>query len=275
VKRSLISNIFIVFLGISAATAVITGFGIIFYFFTTVQQLRDADLTVDNDTMSMVGEFFGGTVGSIWALAGVVLFYLALIYQRKELELQRQELKESRLILENQSKTIALQQFDHTFFQLLNFHLESSRKIQVQEGLNGFEQLFKDFQTQIGTVKRKRKKDGSAQILDDKVYENCFRSVYDGYKNTLQNYFESYKTLIYFISEKSNDPNFYFSILKTHWSEQEVLIQFYYLIFYTSERSLKPIVEKYHLFQSLPPRYVAEIDKLHMDMVKKTAYSGG
>jgi len=275
VKRPKVNTVFITFLGFCVGAAVLTGFGIIYYFFTTVQQLRNSDLTVDNDTMSMVGEFFGGTVGSIWALAGVVLFYLALIYQRRELELQRQELRESRAILENQSKTIALQQFDHTFFQLLNFHLESSRKIQVQDGINGFEQLFKDFQSQISMVKRKRRKDGSAQILDDKVYENGFRSVYDGYKNTLQNYFESYKTLIYFISEKSNDPNFYFSILKTHWSEQEVLIQFYYLIFYTSERSLKPIVEKYHLFQSLPPRYVAEIDKLHMDKVKKSAYSGG
>ncbi len=70
---------------------------------------------------SSIGEFFGGTVGTIWTLAGIILFYLALIYQRRELELQRKELVETGQILDRQSQTIELQQFENTFFSFSNF----------------------------------------------------------------------------------------------------------------------------------------------------------
>ncbi len=270
--RRIIGNLFINFLAVVAGAAVLVGLGIIYYFFTTVQNLGTDPLGLDNETMSMIGEFFGGTVGSIWALAGVILFFLALIYQRRELEYQRQELKETREVLEKQSATIALQQFDNTFFQLLNFHIDASRKIQLQGELNGFEQLYKDFKAQVAQVKRKRKQSRNAEILNDEVYANCFRSVYDGYKNSLQLYFESYKTLVTFIQAKSLDPSFYFNIIKTHWSEQEMIIQFYYLLFYTQNKSLKPLVEKHGLFQGLNQRYVTEIDKFHLEKVKASAY---
>ena len=87
-KHSRTKELFITFLGICASAAVLAGFGIIFYFFYYAKAL---DLTTPEGTesLSTIGEFFGGTVGSIWALAGVILFYLALIYQRRELELQR------------------------------------------------------------------------------------------------------------------------------------------------------------------------------------------
>ncbi len=272
-KRVSLNNLFIGFLGFCATVAILTGLGIIYYFFITIQKLRDSSFTVDNDTLGMIGEFLGGTVGAIWALAGVILFYLALIYQRRELELQRQELKETREILENQSDTIAVQQFDNTFFKLLEFHIEASRKIQLTGNQNGFDELYKDFVNQIKQVKRKRKIDRSAKMLNDEIYGNCFQSVYDGYKNTLQLYFESYKTMVNFIQEKSHDPTFYFNIIKTHWSEQELIIQFYYIVFYTKDKSLKSIVEKYGLFQGLNQRYIIEIDKLHLEKAKPSAYS--
>jgi len=271
-KRVNLKNLFIGFLGFCATVAILTGLGIIYYFFITIQKLRDSSFTVDNDTLGMIGEFLGGTVGAIWALAGVILFYLALIYQRRELELQRQELKETRDILENQSDTIAIQQFDNTFFKLLEFHIEASRKIQLTGNQNGFDELYKDFVNQIKQVKRKRKIDRSAKMLNDEIYGNCFQSVYDGYKNTLQLYFESYKTMVNFIQEKSHDPTFYFNIIKTHWSEQELIIQFYYIVFYTKDKSLKSIVEKYGLFQGLNQRYITEIDKLHLEKARPSAY---
>ena len=36
------------------------------------------------------GEFIGGFVGSIWALAGVLLYYSALVNQRDEIEDQKE-----------------------------------------------------------------------------------------------------------------------------------------------------------------------------------------
>lgn len=45
------------------------------------------------DKTGQVGDFIGGLVGSIWAFAGVLLFFLALRVQRKELNTQVEELK--------------------------------------------------------------------------------------------------------------------------------------------------------------------------------------
>jgi len=270
-RKALSKEVFIRFLGLCAALAVLTGFAIIIYFFYSVREL---DLTTETgmESLSKVGEFFGGTVGSIWALAGVILFYLALIYQRRELELQREELYETRIILDRQSQTIEIQQFENTFFQLLEFHLEASRRIEAQQGGNGFEKMYNDLKKTVGDVKRKRKKDGGSQNLDEHAFETCFRNVYDSYRNTLSHYIESYKALLFLVAEKSKDPVFYVNIIKPHLSEQEVLIQFYYLILHNKDNRFKKIVEQFGLFQRLNFRAVQAIDKLHLEALKDSAY---
>ncbi|MEQ8809517.1 MAG: hypothetical protein RIE59_10650, partial [Imperialibacter sp.] len=147
-------SFFVTFLGASAALAVLAGFAIIYYVFNNVKNL---DMVVEGDitTLSMLGEFVGGTVGSMWSLAGVIFFYLALIYQRRELELQREELLESRKIMDKQSKTLQTQQFENTFFQLLEFHLNAAKRIETQDGSNGFDKMYVDFKKALTATKRK------------------------------------------------------------------------------------------------------------------------
>lgn len=86
--------------------------------------------------IAQYGDFIGGVVGSIFSLAGVILFYVALKEQREdfktntetltlqkeELKLQRKELEETRKVFEKQSKTMTDQQNDNTFFNLLDNH---------------------------------------------------------------------------------------------------------------------------------------------------------
>lgn len=47
---------------------------------------------IDTQGATMLGTFIGGTVGATWALAGVFLYYAALMYQKEELK----ETRESR-----------------------------------------------------------------------------------------------------------------------------------------------------------------------------------
>ncbi|MEQ8686398.1 MAG: putative phage abortive infection protein [Imperialibacter sp.] len=264
-------SFFVLFLGASAALAVLAGFAIIYYVFNNVKNL---DIVVEGDitTLSMLGEFVGGTVGSMWSLAGVIFFYLALIYQRRELELQREELLESRKIMDKQSKTLQTQQFENTFFQLLEFHLNAARRIETQDGNNGFDKMYVDFKKALTATKRKRKTTGSSQNLDSQSFETSFRLVYDSYRNTLSHYMESYKALLFLVDEKSSDPVFYVNIIKPHLTEQEVLMQFYYLLLYDKNERFKSVVENYGLFQRLNVRAVHAIDKLHLEELKGTAY---
>lgn len=98
-------------------------------------------LVVGIDKVGDFGGFVGGIIGVVWSLAGVILFYVsirdqkidiktnrdtlntqvdALKQQVKEFELQRKELELTRAVYEEQSKTLKLQQFETTFFNLLN-----------------------------------------------------------------------------------------------------------------------------------------------------------
>ena len=67
---------------------------------------------LSSNNIGIFGDYIGGIVGSLWALAGVMLFYSALRKQREEIELQR-------LQLEDQRKEIEIQRFDNTFFSII------------------------------------------------------------------------------------------------------------------------------------------------------------
>ena len=82
---------------------------------------------------------FGDTYGSVNALFTGLAFaglIITLILQMKELGLQREELRQqrqefegTRLALEDQSKTLSLQRFENTFFQLLSCHLDGVSRL--------------------------------------------------------------------------------------------------------------------------------------------------
>lgn len=265
-------------LGICAIMAVLAGIAVAYLFFYAIAK-EQPTFWENPETLSTIGEFLGGTVGPIWALAGVILFFMALIYQKKELVLQREELKESRKIMKDQSLTIAIQQFENTFFQLLNFHVDASNTIRNVilgtngSSLNAFDSLYKDFKKEVAELKKRRLNDNTEVLPDDESYENCFRVVYGGYKNTFQHYLENYRTLVSLIEAKSQDPEFYFNILKSHFTEQEALIQFYYVILYAKDKKLIKIAEKYSLFHKLNLRAIAEVDAYHLEKMKKKAYA--
>lgn len=104
----------------------------------------------NTDKISGFGDFIGGIIGSLWSLAGVILFYVALTEQRidikinrdalnaqvkalnqqiKEFELQRTELGETRKVFVEQGETLRVQRFENTFFQLVNLHHEIIDKL--------------------------------------------------------------------------------------------------------------------------------------------------
>lgn len=148
----------------------------------------DGTKDIDSGKIAEFGDFFGGIIGSVWALAGVILFYVALQEQRKdieinrtalekqiqEFELQRVELGETRKVFEEQAQTLKVQRFENTFFQLLNLHHEIVNNLQLK--IN----------------------------YDDKEYDK--REVFKISVHTIRNYFNGYDTKYKYNSEtKENE----------------------------------------------------------------------
>ena len=64
------------------------------------------------DDWGYFGDFFGGLVGTLVSLVAVVLVYLTY-------RLQKVELRETSKALNSQNEQLKIQQFENTFFKLL------------------------------------------------------------------------------------------------------------------------------------------------------------
>lgn len=95
-------------------------------------------------SLDEIGEFVGGTAGSLWALAGLFFIYAAFVGQQEELVYQRVELRSTREELQFQRDDLAEQQrlqneqarkqiFESTFFQLLRLHSDIVHRIRYEE----------------------------------------------------------------------------------------------------------------------------------------------
>lgn len=88
------------------------------------------------DSPSALGDYVAGTAGPLWALAGVLLVYLAFVGQRVQLVYQQAELRATRLEFGQQTDALEGQQtemerqvmeskrqtFDNAFFQMLQLY---------------------------------------------------------------------------------------------------------------------------------------------------------
>lgn len=153
---------------------------------------------INADKIAQFGDFVGGIIGSIWALAGVILFYVALTDQRKdfetnrkvlesqteilnqqikEFELQRDELSQTRKVFEAQSKTLQLQQFESTFFNLLSLHHQIVNSIDLKSQVDKFDNtgFFKVVPKHNEKVEK---------IFDITTGRDCFVKFCKGFRNT-------------------------------------------------------------------------------------------
>ncbi len=100
-------------------------------------------MMIGDDTLPVtpneVGDYIGGVTGSLWALAGVLLIYVAFLAQRKQILLQQVELSATRLEvhgqrmeMKRQNAHLKRQRFENTFFQLLQLHNEIVKGIDTE-----------------------------------------------------------------------------------------------------------------------------------------------
>lgn len=113
-----------------------------------------------------VGDFIGGTTVGFLSLASIVFVVVAIIMQKKELEmqrddlaLQRDELKKTREEFELSNQTLLKQQFENTFFNMINLHhnilnnLELDHSSEVKTGRNVFTYLYEEMKNNYNKCK--------------------------------------------------------------------------------------------------------------------------
>jgi len=222
---------------------------------------------INSEKAGQFGDFVGGVAGSLWALAGVFLFYKALTEQRddfknnkktldlqvdalqqqiQEFKLSRQELISSRKVYEEQSKTLKVQQFESNFYSLLNVYLSIKNNLNLKKN-NYFKQLVLKLDSAYDLK-------NDVIIQHDKLIEK-YVSIFNEYREDLSHYFRAFYRIIKIIESNpqfsDEEKTFYSKIMRSQLTDNELIILYYNSYTVAGYKTRKYIL-KYNLLKHIP-----------------------
>lgn len=238
-------------------------------------------LTGNDLHLDGLGEFFSGSVGSLWGLAGLFLIYIAflgqklqLIKQQEELVLNRNELQATRIELKIQNETLRRQQFENSFFQLLKFHngivdtieITTTEENLIFSGRSAFKVLFTRFS------------ENYLEYLNGNKFEtvNLINVAYlDFFKENQQfigHYFRSLYNIVKFVHLSGipeSDKKIYTNLIRSQLSTYELLLLFYNCLSEINTR-FYDWVEHYSLLKAVSIKELIDVN--HLTLYPKTDF---
>lgn len=237
---------------------------------------------------------FGDMFGAVNALFSGLAFaglIVTLLYQKEELQLQREELAETRkelnaqkLEFQEQNKTMKRQRFENTFFNMLSLQNEivtnlsyeglqkewsESKKKWVDEIKNySGREVFISTYTKITLTYRRKEYIGIYSIIDEfglSIYSRFFSTTrFDHYFRHLYHIFKYIDTSD-LIEDKERYE--YASIVRSQLSDYELVMLFYNCLAQkdngVEENKFKSLIEKYAIFNNLRKDLLAKEEHLN------------
>lgn len=243
-------------LTIGVIALIVGGFTVILY-----RQQFSGPLSAEPAQWAEFGDYIGGVVGSIFAFFGLIALLLTLWIQSRELRVSSAELRRSAEALSEQNNSIKLQSFENRLFNMISLH---------HEIVNGIDLRVKGEVTSSGRdclrvfYKRLVKEFAPALRGDNLNYKDGILSgyakFYEKHAHELGHYFRNIYRILKFI-EESDIPrkSEYSGILRAQLSNPELALLFYNGITVRGDK-LKPLAEKYALFENLEPNQLARKD---------------
>ena len=206
------------------------------------------------------GDVFGASnaLFSGFALTGIIY---AVLLQRAEIRLAKDELKRTKQIFEKQSESLSLQNaetrkqiFENTFFQLIGVFTNITENLDLVSGQRTTrgKDVVTIFESRLQAQERGLRRAGSPH-----GYREAYDALYSNEQNDLGHYFRILYTVIVFVhtSEVSN-KKFYTNILRAQLSNSELHLLLYNGLSKHGVEKLKPLLEQYEFFDNLPIRKV-------------------
>ncbi|MCE9664818.1 putative phage abortive infection protein [Halomonas sp. M5N1S17] len=253
----ILRNLGAVLLGIGVIALIVGGITVILY-----RQQFGGSLSGEHAQWAEFGDYVGGVVGSIFAFFGLIALLLTLWIQSRELRVSSAELRRSAEALSEQNKSIKLQSFENRFFNMISLHHEIVNGIDLRvkgevkssgrDCLRVFyERLVKEFAPALR---------GDNLNYKDGLLSG-YANFYEKHAHELGHYFRNIYRILKFI-EESDVPrkSEYSGILRAQLSNPELALLFYNGITVRGDK-LKPLAEKYALFENLEPKQLARKDE--------------
>lgn len=200
---------------------------------------------------------------AFWGVIYAILLQKSeLALQRKELELTRGEVRGQKEQLEAQNLTLKQQQFENTFFSLLDLFNGIVNSIEITRALTPGDtpsvmakgrECFTKFVSELGncyTDMRRAHNTWEALLLCPKAYE----AFSDFRQSLVGHYFRTLYNIVKFIDTSDiSDKQTYMNILRAQLSSSELTLLFYNCLSDYGSEKFKPLVQKYGLLENLDP----------------------
>lgn len=244
----------------------------------------------DNNSfrLNLLGDFYGGSVASIWSLAGLFFIYVAFLGQKQQLLNQQMEIMYSQLEVKytrfelegqkremmEQNQTLRQQRFENTFFQLLRNHQDIVNGIDIRslssnmswevssQGRDCFKAFYKNF------------KDKVRQNATFEETISQYMVFYNERQSDLGHYFRNLYHILKFVNnstEINEGEKFkYTSLVRALLSSYELALLFYNGLGEYGEEFFKPLIEKFSFLKNLDRELL--LDKKHFDEYEAIAF---
>ncbi len=242
--------------------------------------------------MHELGDFIGGTAGSIWALAGLLFIYVAFLgqkeqmqnqqvemkMQREELALAREEYAGQRKQMEEQSLTSALQKFDNTFFHLVNLWnqgvagFEYKKDGETIKGREAFQYFYEEYKNKYETYRGENWNTPYSEKEEIRLIKKTFVPFFIKYRSYFRHYHKNLGVLFDFIDKAENiddkKKQFYFDIIRSQTTSDEMLLILYASIDALTKFKYPLLQAKWNFMRNLSERELAHPNhkKLYEDI---------
>lgn len=189
------------------------------------------------------GSFLQGAVGSFWTLGGTALIYITFLAQKLQIEQNRKD-------LEDQRKQLLIQNFESSFFNLLNNHhgivdaLEHGNYKRRQCFPRWTQSLVYEYEDIVANRPTKE------------PALKAFESMFDDKQENLAHYFRNLYHVVKYVHESELEDvkkRKYVSIVRAQLSAFELALLFLNGLSIYGEK-FKKLIEEYALFDNLNPK---------------------
>jgi len=228
---------------------------------------------------AMFGDMFGAVnaLFSGFAFAGVII---ALVMQKRELELQRMELEQTREELKGQKEQLRLQNetfrqqnFESTFFQLIRLHHDIVDALQLRDGKGNnwtgrivFEILYDKYRNHYT---RSLEKSDPKNLLS--AINQAYLEFHHHHKALTGHYFRLLYNIIKFVhNSEISKKKLYTNLVRAQLSSNELLLLFYNCLSELGTEKFRPLVEEHNLLKNMPRENL--IDQEHLKYYSNIAF---
>jgi len=242
---------------IIAIGLLVLGIFALFIPFDRINGARIGTFTINIDRYNNLGEFIGGVTTPFLSIAAFILLFMTY-------KSQKEELKESQKILRNQSELMNKQQFETTFFNLINLHnqitsqinttrvshpkslvLTSQREVVGRECFEGFYNFFRSIHHEFCS------KPAVSKIPKNDFIDLIYMEFFEKRQSILGHYFTNLYQIVKFVDNANiKNKKEYTNILRAQLSRYELLLLYFNCLSKYGEK-FKPLVEDYSLLKNI------------------------